>query len=678
MTSDQKLKTKESHTQGSVISCAGGNIEIFTEIPLSYLNKESVKVFKANGKNKFSDNLVAYVCDKTLTPRHLAEPKYLKINNPNLARLAATEVANFGVDGEKFCYFYEAPVGRTLITKDDASPALGWKPEEAMLQIVNPILTVLSELRDKDLVHGEIWPGNMHFEEEKSGKHVVLGDCLSLPQSYNLPFLYEPVERALADPIGRGAGTLADDLYAFGVSLAVILRTNDPMAGATMEEIIKHKIEKGTYATLINKDRFNGATLELLRGLLYDDAAQRWTLDDITAWKDGRRLSPKQSSKRVKATRPVIFNNKKYTRLELLAKDLREKPIEATRLVEEGDLEQWIERAMEDKTIKIRVEQLLSYLKSSDRGSWYNDKLAALLATTLYPDCPVRYKKLSFNAAGFGKYFTHEYLLKEDAQAFIDILKIGLLIQIIQSLKINPVLSTLRSKFDACRNYLSQSSLGSGLERCLYTLNPETHCLSPVLTKYYVRTPEDMMRAFEDLCEHSPNASLFDRHTVSFLSVKDKKNIDPYMPDLRSPDRYHRVLGQLRVLATIQKRSNLGNFPNIANWISINLNDVYEQFHDAKKKEKFKKNVDKIKKNGELEKIAVLFDDPKLYQDDIGNFYQAVEYYKKLNEEKDALEKSLEKKTIGQNVGHYISSLISVGLSIIVILATAYFKLVVG
>ena len=60
---------------------------------------------------------------------------------------------------------------------------------------------------------------------------IRLGECLSAPSSYRLPALYEPIERALADNGARGAGGYADDMYSFGVSLAVILRSVDPLEG---------------------------------------------------------------------------------------------------------------------------------------------------------------------------------------------------------------------------------------------------------------------------------------------------------------------------------------------------------------------------------------------------------------------------------------------------------------
>lgn len=655
---------------GQVISCLGGDISLFTESLYTDLSKGSVFVYKAQRLSGVGEYLVAYVCDRALTPRHLIEAKYAKINNPNLLKLVATDVIDWPEEGRKYVYFYGGTYHKSL--SPDAAPALGWKPDDVMNGIVNPVLSALIELRNKDIVHGEICPANMLIDSVSSSKQIILGECLSLPHSYNLPFIYEPVGRALADPIGRGAGDISDDLYAFGVSLAMILRTSDPMQGASKDDIITHKIEKGTYSTLIGKDRFNGAILELLRGLLYDDPLQRWTLDDILEWRDGRRLSPKQSTKRVTATRPILFNEKKYNRPELLAKDLHKKPTGVSYLVENDNLAQWIDRAIEDKTIKLRVEQLFKNLEMIDRNHFYNDQLTAMLAVTLYPDAAISYKGHHFHLGGFGKMLTHAYLMEQDIKPFTETIKGGFILQIIQNMKMNPILSTLRSRFDTARTFLSQALLGSGLERCLYLLNPESHCLSPVLESYYVRSPEEMMNVFEILCEGNPNATLFDRHIVAFLSIKDRKDIDAYFPDLRAQESHRRVLGQMRVLATIQKRGNLKGFPNIAHWIASNLNQVYAQFHDNVKKENLKKKVDDLKVEGDLSKIAVLFDDPNLYQSDMNNFYQAMRYYKDLEKEKLEIKTRISKNQVGFETGNQIASLISLILAMFIVVVSIY------
>lgn len=666
---------KETIVEGGEI-ILNKDIRIRFNESLPHLDKGRIKAFRAVGSNKVVDNLFALVCDRSLTPRIFDAIKYTKVVNPSLAKLVFSgKILWPPAKEERYCFVYENILGYPLLKESDDRMAFGWKPDLVMDNIAYPIINVLLDMRDKDIVHGEIWPGNMFDGGSQTSEKVRLGECLSAPCSSQLPALYEPIERALADPLGRGMGSCADDLYSFGVSLAVMLRTTDPVEGLSDEEVIERKIEKGSYTTLMGKDRLSGAMLELLRGLLYDDTGQRWTLDDVQAWMDGRRLSPKQSPKRIKATRPIILNEKKYVRPELFAKDMYMKPAEAAKLVENGELEQWIERAIEDKAIKARIEQTTKDIASYERGSSYDERVSTAISIALYPECPVRYRGLSFTPSGFGKMLSSAYSLKEDIQAHIEVLRYPFAMQSVRNRK-GVDTKTLITRFDSCRAFIGQTALNAGLERCIYLMDQECHCLSPIIKKYYVRTPEEMMDALEGVCSSSKPDILFDRHIISFLSVKDRKNIDPYLGDLGADEPHRRILGQLRTLATIQKRSRLGNFSAIAHWVSGNLGPVYERFHDHKRVELLKKQVDKLKQNGDLTKIALLFDDPKLYESDIDSFYQAMAEYKRLESEEQLIEtKSKSKKGYGNRAGSQVSSVISVILSLIIILMVASSKL---
>lgn len=655
------------------------DITIHADAPLPQFDKGNIKAFRASGKSKFASNLIAYKCDKSISPRHLTISKYLKINHQSLVKLAGGEKVFWPLEGEeKFFFVYENTLGQPILTPKSESIALGWKQDDVMLSVAYPIIDLIREFYNKDMIHGEIWPGNIFYNGVAGADKVTLGECLSAPSAYNLPALYEPVERAMADPISRGMGQLSDDLYSFGVSLAVMLRQHDPMKGASVQEIIDSKIEKGSYATLLSKDRLSGATLELLRGLLYDDPAQRWTLEDLEAWKDGRRLSPKQSTKRVKAIRPIVLHDKKFVRPESLARKMTEYPDETARLIEGGDLSLWIERAIENKMIKVRFEQMSSEISSFDRTEGYNDRVSAAMATALYPEIPIHYRGINFIPDGFGKALTNAYIAKEKLQDYIDVMRSVFILSCIRMQK-KPSATKLISKFDGCRNHLTNTKLGSGLERCLYLFDPECPCLSPILEKHYVSTPEEVIQAFEDICSTSNPASLFDRHIVAFLSVKDRQNIDPYLSELTAKEPHKRVLGQLRTLATIQKRGEGKDYPAIANWISKSLDEVYVRFHDSQKRQAIEKYVDKIKKKGDLKKIALLFDDPQIFQGDLGGFQDAVQTYKDLKKEKATLLEHIQnKKNYGQRSGEQVASVVSMVVSFVIIVASAYIMVMKG
>ncbi len=263
-------------------------------------------------------------------------------------------------------------------------------------------------------------------------------------------------------------------------------------------------------------------------------------------------------------------------------------------------------------------------------------------------------------------------------QDYIDVMRGMFVISAIRLQKPANVTSYV-SKFDACRSFLASSALNSGLERCLYYMNSECHCLSPIVEKYMVYSPEDMLSALEKICDTGKPKILFDRHIISFLSIKDRRNIDPYLQELSSSEPYKRMLGQVRTLATIQKRSGIDKCPALADWVSKNLEDVYARFHDAKKRESVRKTIDKIKKTGDITRIALCFEDSKLFQEDVGGFYQAMQEYGRLQKEELTIKDRLEnKKDYGYRSGQQVASVVSVVLAFVIMIVAAYMQFVTG
>jgi hypothetical protein len=265
--------------------------------------------------------------------------------------------------------------------------------------------------------------------------------------------------------------------------------------------------------------------------------------------------------------------------------------------------------------------------------------------------------------------------MKRDLQTYIDYFMNYFITQWVdaQSSAV-PDVSSLISKFDGARAFLRQKGLGNGLERCIYALNQEAPCLSEKLHKYYVRTPEEMMRAFEKMSSQ-PNrpAMFFDRHSVAFLSVKDRKNIDPYMHDLNAPETYRRILAEVKVLATIQKRSAMERFPGIAQWMLESLEPVYERFHDRELRTEIKKKAERMQESGDLPKIVLLFDNPAIYQEDNVNFRKAMRKYHELETELLETERDLgDEAVFGRETGRQIAALVAGVLALLAIFVAGF------
>lgn len=652
--------------------------EIYPESPLPLYDAGPVKAYDAEGKGALAGGMIAYVCERGVTPRLRAIPAYKSIINPGLVTLLANGTVYWPHAGqERYVLLYNRNLGNPLL-RPGKPPALDWKQDKVIESVLKPLTNVFQDMRDKDFTHGAINPANMFDGGSAEFERVILGDCLATPPGYRQSVLYEPITRAMADPAGRGRGTLADDLYALGVSVAVLMRARDPMAGLTDAEIIQQKMEIGSYTAVTGKDRFTGSVLELLRGLLNDDPAQRWNLDEVIAWLDGRRLSPKQGVKQKKAARPLPLGGERYFLPQLLAMDLEKHAVEAVHVIEDGALEQWLTRSIEDKETVERLPQVIQNARESGRGPGYQERLLSGVSALLDPRAPIRYRGMKLLGDGVGLALADLLVRGEDTRGISELLTQGVALSwAIAQEGISTDSGTLISQFDACRSIMRQNKIGYGIERCLYYLNPEVPCLSERLSRYHVLSPEDMMTAFEDLCQKGEASAFFlDRHSAAFLSVKERKVIDSYLFDLNSEEEFRRILANLKCLATIQKRSNLGSFPGIAKAFLKGLPTVYERYHDQTIREKLSTNIERYAAAGDLVKIAGLLDNADILNKDMAAFKSAMQEYVSLSQEYKKLDLKLaERKTFGKSTGQDVSAVVSCALSGIIILGIAFMYL---
>jgi hypothetical protein len=661
---------------GGALVQLGTGIDIISSSRLPDYDVGEVKAYQAMERGGSGAKYIALVCEPHLVPRLRTISNYSAILHPSLAVLVNSGTVFWPlVAQERYVFVYKDTLGKKVM-KEGSGYALAWRQEAVMNAVVEPMIKVLQEFRNKEFVHGAIRPSNMFYSGPAAKPEpIVLGDCLSVPAFYGQPILFETIERSMTDPLARGAGALADDIYAFGVTLAVMLRSTDPCEGMPEREIIREKIKFGSYSALTGKDRFKGFMLELLRGVLHDDPAQRWTIEEILAWQDGRRGSPKQSIPQKKAPRALTFDGEKYFQLSLLAMDLGRNPPEVEKIVENKDLEQWLKRSVEDDETLQRVDAAVTKTAESGTGHGHDERLVAYLSMALDPLAPLRYKGKCVRADGFGPALAAAIVQKHDLNVYAEMLLQGTILSWISNYQgANLDVTSWIGRFDSCRSYMRQSRAGFGIERSVYVLCPEVHCLSDKLARYFVRSPEDMIIAFEDLCRKGDAPALFlDRHSVAFLSVRDSKLIDSYMSDFESPDQYKKVLGNLKCLAAIQKRPNMGQFPGIAKAFLSMLDPVYARYHDRDFRKKIQTSINEFAVAGNLVKMSELLDNVGVIAKDLSAFYEAMEEYRELSKESARLMNSLaEKDVFGKTTGKHVAAGVSALLACIIIVTVAF------
>ena len=270
--SEGGVKNKPRTPSNSPVTMLGDTYEIHSDQPLEKRNVGKSKAFHVVSKASPDDSYFALVCEPHLLPRSRPASAYSGFSSPVLIPLAAHGKVFWPPHKkEQYVFVYKDTLGERLL-EPKGTLALGWDPDHIVDVIIKPMIDTLQEFEDRKFVHGSIRVDNMHDGGVAVNKldRVVFGDCLSMPCSYAQSTLYETIERGMADPFARGPGLMTNDLYALGVCVAVLMRSHDPLAGLSEDEIIYEKVRQGSYAAIIGKDRVKGPVLELLRGLLHD------------------------------------------------------------------------------------------------------------------------------------------------------------------------------------------------------------------------------------------------------------------------------------------------------------------------------------------------------------------------------------------------------------------------
>lgn len=669
----------DAATKGAGGILLGGDIEIRADRRLPQYDSGEVKAYAAFGKGHSDPRFFALICEPHLTPRIQAASLMPAFVHPSFARLARNGVVFWPpAKAQRYVFVYENTLGNPLVAAGRPA-ALGMRQEDLLESLIRPMVGLLTEFHNKDFVHGGFRASNLFDGGSSALGRVILGECLSGPVASAQPALYETIERAMVAPQARGLGTQASDFYALGVCLAVLLRHSDPLEGLSEREVLERKIEEGSYAALTGKDRFTGSVLELLRGLLYDDPAQRWSLADVQLWLDGQRLSPKQSVKKLKAARHIPFNGEKYLRPQLLALDLGNNLPDAAEMIESGNLIQWLVRSLDDKPTLERVEKAVESLEELGKGPGHWDRLACRVSIALDPEAPIRYKGLAVHPEGIGNALAYAVASRWDLAPFAEMILQNTILFWLDSQSQSAAvdIGSLMTRFDSCRAFLRQKNMGYGIERCLYLLNSETHCLSEKLSRFFVRSPEDLLTAFEEMIvAGDAPVQFFDRHILAFLSVKDRKVIDAYLPDFNGDEKSKQVLATLKALATIQKRSRMPPFPRVAKHLASLMDPIYEHYHDRQLRETIREKIGKLKDGGDLARMAALFENPDVPQKDFGAFRRAMRDYAALRQEKGRIEKAMVSGgDFGKSMGRQVAALTSSVVAGIIIVIVALVRL---
>jgi hypothetical protein len=499
---------------------------------------------------------------------------------------------------------FEQPAGKRLV-EASVERFEPWREDHVVETLLRPLLPALRELERFYLPHRAIRPDNIFFSDGAQSA-LMLGECVSTQAGYAQPVLYEPVDSALAMPGGRGDRTTSEDLYALGVVVAVLLNGGNPLAELSDEDIVVSKVTHGSFVALARHLRCSLPMVEVLRGLLTDDPEDRWTVNDLALWLNGRRLSPKQPVLATKAIRGFEFEDRTYTTGPSLAVALAyhwESGIEA-----------------------VKSGMLLRWVAYGEGGIDSEHHVLARVIMALNPRGPVCFRNFRASIDGLHKAFAiglKDPVVCEDYRMVV-LGRLGPFWYSIQS-QVRPEFAAYRKYFDLARRVIAQGGEEFGLVRAIYATNPGWPCQSEIFAGDYVTSPGDIVPALERVAasDSRPSEPL-DEHIVAFIAANHQGLSDVAVTTLtRRSGTDRSVLDMVELLSALQRAFGPPEVPRLAEWLSASIGPVLETYHNHGTRRRIETAVDDLVPEGSLNRLLCAIDDHTLRQGDKEGFARA-------------------------------------------------------
>lgn len=601
---------------------------IFCDRPIPSLDMPNALAYEVADRKQEGRPLYALVCRPDM-PARVSVMRVLKgLEIPAVLHMVDWGVAEWPLLERKcVIVIYHRPLGGKVM--DAHFGSVKRIPDHLFARtVIKPIAEGLTELGLKGITHRSIRPDNLYYIDEQKTK-IVLGDCVTSVPAHDQPVLLETIESGMAQPSGRGAGSYADDMYAFGASVLIIALGRNPLAGLPDQEIIRRKIQIGSYAALVGDERVPVALIECLRGMLTDDSEQRWQPTNIDLWLNGKRLTPIQAKSEPQSQRPLRFADQEFHSIRPLAFSMYQSWDKALSIINDGTLEVWIRRGLELNDLADSIASAIKGTGAALGKGEADDIIVARVLMLLDPRAPIRYREFRIFIEGFGSSLAVAMLRKQKLQSYVDFINRELWRYWIASqVKFAADNQQYEGVFRELKNFLKDQNSGAGVERCVYELNEWQPCMSPLIAEQYVMEVKGVLPALDAVAK-SANTKVWpvDRHIAAFLRARYAKGTGQQIDSMNDPRPDRATIGMLSVLAIVQWRLGPEALYGLAQWAGGLMGPVVNSYQNRLKRKEIEKELPKLIRKGNLAEIFNYLDNPEERQRDAEGFSWAKAEY---------------------------------------------------
>ncbi len=502
---------------------------------------------------------------------------------------------------ESYFVIVQAPSGPSL-----AAAPRRWSEGELLEDLLRPAVRALERLKQRGLTHRAIRPDNLFHGT--AGRSVVLGCGWAAPPASLQPALFEPPYVAMCLPSGRGDGTIADDVYALGVTMLALALGQLPLGELDEAEIVRRKLERGSVGALVGEGRLTGMIGDLLRGMLAEDPDHRPPLgllaDPATA--RGRRVAARPPRR---AQRPFEFSGQTIWEARTLSYAFSREPAAALAVLRDGSAERWLRRSLGEPALATRIaDRVLASRAEAASGAARGTVDATLLvqsASILDPLAPICWPGATLWPDASGTAFA----AAQEATAG-------------QADAIEAIVETEASRtwgneredrcdiglirVDARLNRAALLTRNEGRLRLLYLLNPLLACGSPLLAGRCVVRIIDLLPAIDAAAGAGRGQSLpIDPHIAAFISVRAEEPVESGVLAAGTET----AAAQLRLLARLQARFHPAPLPGLTKWLAGHAGALLASWHNKQRRQQLDAELHARAETGQLGPMQALLDD---------------------------------------------------------------------
>ena len=653
-----------------MVKVAVGNRYIIEdEDPLTHLDQAPALAFGVYRPKENQRIGYALVCDPKAPPRLDLVDFLRKMSNRGMVNVVDTDIIFWPQEGRECpIIILEIPAGSKLFRT--RSSIIRPLPEDKIItHFILPVARTLEEMHLAGHSHRAIRIDNL-FYEDMSNLDMLLGECISSPPGLAQTAAYETIPNCMALPVGRSRDP-GCDLYALGVTILGLLLGETPMKDMPEEEILRNKLQLGSYNCLASNVRISMSMMEPLRALLSDEEEDRWSLELLIDWAEGRRQTPRQPMTPIKANRPFRFANREYYTARELAHGLYQYWEQALPMIRSNLLSRWLRQHLADGDVTERFTEAINgnYVPENADA----DRALSRIIVALDTLGPLRFREISASVDSL-PYFIATFLKDPEARDLFDrLMATATPTYQVGFEEVSKKFPRELGKLERYRQHMLKSSLCYGLERVVYEYATDFPCLSPILEREYVLKIHHLVPALNAVAKrmNMKMDALLDNDILSFVAARAPRvSMEKEFVDLDSglDSAYGRVL-QIRLLTNLQNEFNKGElFPELTVTAAKILQPTLSRFHSAETRDLIQGRLKKAERSGQLLDLVTIVDNAFELRLDQESFLQAQNEHSETVTNLNIVHQDITNRTkIAANMGGQIAGIISSGIAVFVV-----------